>query len=78
MRDYKSLDKNKEAPASSRIQGLLGMLGTSGRIDSEHLMDVPRGFTPPLRCAGVQIAISICRTEMPLLADLEVQTKTPT
>ena len=54
------------------------MLGTSGRIDSEHLMDVPRGFTPPLRCAGVQIAISICRTGMQLLADLEVQTKTPT
>jgi len=54
------------------------MLGTSGRIDSEHLMDVPRGFTPPLLCAGVQIAISICQTEMPLLADLGVQTKTPT
>ena len=46
------------------------VFGTRGRTDSEHLDDAPWGCTPPSRRSGAQIAVSICRTGMPFLANL--------
>jgi hypothetical protein len=38
------------------------LFSSIGRTDSKYLKDTSRGFTPPSRCSGVQIANTICRT----------------
>ena len=46
-----------------RLKGYIFVIMiTRGWTDSEHLVDAPRGFTPPSRCFGALIAFAIGRT----------------